>query len=318
MRHRRRQRRPVARSSCRSRLPGRGRCGHGIAGRGRSSRVPRGGRRRRQRSVARTRVRREEYASHRGGLVTIPRSPSAGSPSGGRIRRRGRRTVPGTASLLPTGRVLLRIRKAVVAHERTRRRLRRHRLDVTSRGRFPLRRQCGPEVGDLSAQVRNLARERRGLVCMSAAGARRLILSCHRTIVAHEPRPTTSASCLSVARKRQLVEYRRAMATMKRSQLDALVAAATVDCYNDDEQVTGLYTLMEDHLCVPFETRAGCRSDSQGNRPNGRWRDRGHLRQRQDTTAHPDPRSTSAGAGTGRRQVGRRLSALAALGKAFR
>jgi len=27
-----------------------------------------------------------------------------------------------------------------------------------------------------------------------------------------------------------------------------------VDCYNDDEQVTGLYTKVEEHLELPFET----------------------------------------------------------------
>lgn len=37
-------------------------------------------------------------------------------------------------------------------------------------------------------------------------------------------------------------------------QLDALVAEATVDTYNDDEQQSGLYTLIEDHLALPFST----------------------------------------------------------------
>ncbi len=35
---------------------------------------------------------------------------------------------------------------------------------------------------------------------------------------------------------------------------DALIAQATVDCYNDSECVTGLYTMIEEHLTVPFET----------------------------------------------------------------
>lgn len=42
---------------------------------------------------------------------------------------------------------------------------------------------------------------------------------------------------------------------MSRSELDALVAEATVDCYNDDEAATGLYTLMDEHLAVPFDTQ---------------------------------------------------------------
>src|SRR5215204_6930764 len=41
---------------------------------------------------------------------------------------------------------------------------------------------------------------------------------------------------------------------MSRTQLDTLVEQATVDCYNEDEQVTGLYTMIEDNLAVPFRT----------------------------------------------------------------
>ena len=29
---------------------------------------------------------------------------------------------------------------------------------------------------------------------------------------------------------------------------------ATVDCYNESEQVTGLYTMIEEYLAVPFQT----------------------------------------------------------------
>ena len=36
--------------------------------------------------------------------------------------------------------------------------------------------------------------------------------------------------------------------------LDALIAEATVDCYNDSECVTGFYTMLEDSLAVPFQT----------------------------------------------------------------
>jgi hypothetical protein len=41
---------------------------------------------------------------------------------------------------------------------------------------------------------------------------------------------------------------------LSRAALDELVAEAVVDAYNDDEQVTGLYTMIEEHLAVPFET----------------------------------------------------------------
>jgi hypothetical protein len=33
-----------------------------------------------------------------------------------------------------------------------------------------------------------------------------------------------------------------------------MVEEATVDCYNEDEQVTGLLTLIEEHLAMPFST----------------------------------------------------------------
>jgi hypothetical protein len=34
--------------------------------------------------------------------------------------------------------------------------------------------------------------------------------------------------------------------------LDALIAEATVDCYGDDEQLTGLFTMIDECLVVPF------------------------------------------------------------------
>jgi hypothetical protein len=33
-----------------------------------------------------------------------------------------------------------------------------------------------------------------------------------------------------------------------------MVAAATADCYNDSECVTGFYTMFDEHLVVPFQT----------------------------------------------------------------
>jgi len=38
------------------------------------------------------------------------------------------------------------------------------------------------------------------------------------------------------------------------ARLDQLIAEATVDCYNEEEQLTGLFTLLEDNLVLPFET----------------------------------------------------------------
>ncbi len=41
---------------------------------------------------------------------------------------------------------------------------------------------------------------------------------------------------------------------LSKARLDELVEEAIVDCYNESEQVTGLYTMIEDNLAVPFET----------------------------------------------------------------
>jgi hypothetical protein len=44
------------------------------------------------------------------------------------------------------------------------------------------------------------------------------------------------------------------VSTPKRAVLDALIAEATVDCYNEGECVTGFYTMLEDGLAMPFHT----------------------------------------------------------------
>ena len=41
---------------------------------------------------------------------------------------------------------------------------------------------------------------------------------------------------------------------LSKAKLDRLVEEAIVDCYNEAEQATGLYTMIEDHLQLPFET----------------------------------------------------------------
>lgn len=46
----------------------------------------------------------------------------------------------------------------------------------------------------------------------------------------------------------------RAVTKTNRAALDALIAEATVDCYNDSECVTGFYTMLEEHLVLPFGT----------------------------------------------------------------
>lgn len=38
------------------------------------------------------------------------------------------------------------------------------------------------------------------------------------------------------------------------AKLDELIAEATVDAYDESEQTTGFYTMLEEHLAVPFKT----------------------------------------------------------------
>jgi len=44
------------------------------------------------------------------------------------------------------------------------------------------------------------------------------------------------------------------MSTLGKVELDAMIDEATVDAYNEDEQLTGLFTMLEDNLAVPFTT----------------------------------------------------------------
>jgi len=39
------------------------------------------------------------------------------------------------------------------------------------------------------------------------------------------------------------------------AQLDELIEEATVDCYNEDEQASGFFAVIEDNLALPFTTR---------------------------------------------------------------
>lgn len=47
---------------------------------------------------------------------------------------------------------------------------------------------------------------------------------------------------------------KRGVARRSKARLDILVAEAIVDCYNESEQVMGLYTMIEEKLELPFET----------------------------------------------------------------
>jgi hypothetical protein len=47
---------------------------------------------------------------------------------------------------------------------------------------------------------------------------------------------------------------KRRRTRLSKARLEQLVEEAIVDCYNESEQVTGLYTMIEDNLALPFET----------------------------------------------------------------
>ena len=39
------------------------------------------------------------------------------------------------------------------------------------------------------------------------------------------------------------------------AHLDELIEEATVDCYNESEEITGIFTMLEENLTVPFATK---------------------------------------------------------------
>jgi hypothetical protein len=41
---------------------------------------------------------------------------------------------------------------------------------------------------------------------------------------------------------------------MTHTELDTLIEEATVDCYNEHEQISGLFTMIDEHLVLPFDT----------------------------------------------------------------
>ncbi|MGW9024506.1 calcium-binding protein [Streptomyces sp. NPDC055722] len=44
------------------------------------------------------------------------------------------------------------------------------------------------------------------------------------------------------------------MSGLDTAELEAMIEEATVDAYNEDEQLTGLFTMLEEHLDLPFTT----------------------------------------------------------------
>ena len=48
---------------------------------------------------------------------------------------------------------------------------------------------------------------------------------------------------------------RKSAARSSTAHLDKLIEEATVDCYNESEEVTGIFTMLEENLAVPFATK---------------------------------------------------------------
>ena len=48
---------------------------------------------------------------------------------------------------------------------------------------------------------------------------------------------------------------RKSAARSSTAHLDKLIEEATVDCYNESEEITGIFTMLEENLAVPFATR---------------------------------------------------------------
>jgi len=49
--------------------------------------------------------------------------------------------------------------------------------------------------------------------------------------------------------------YAAAVDQSDRAALDELIGEAVVDAYTDDEQLLGLFSMIEENLAVPFDTR---------------------------------------------------------------
>ena len=69
----------------------------------------------------------------------------------------------------------------------------------------------------------------------------------------HEPSGATNSSNMLPGLGFAFM-VKRVRGTIDRARLDAMVREATVDCYDESEQATGLFTMIEEHLDIPFET----------------------------------------------------------------
>jgi hypothetical protein len=83
-----------------------------------------------------------------------------------------------------------------------------------------------------------------------------------------------------------------------------MIDEATVDAYRESEQLGGFYTMIEDHLAVPFETTLlGMPVTVRGVDPHRARRDRRHLRPRAPPAGDSNPRPCAPVTGTRRCRV---------------
>jgi hypothetical protein len=59
----------------------------------------------------------------------------------------------------------------------------------------------------------------------------------------------------NVRKSAKQVGPRKRVARASALHLDRLIAEATVDCYNESEEITGIFTMLEEELAVPFMTK---------------------------------------------------------------
>jgi hypothetical protein len=71
--------------------------------------------------------------------------------------------------------------------------------------------------------------------------------------LACEPRPAGSLPS-AAGEAREAVLYPARVSSHSDAEIDALVAEAVVDCYDEHEQLSGLFVMIEDNLSVPFDT----------------------------------------------------------------
>jgi len=55
--------------------------------------------------------------------------------------------------------------------------------------------------------------------------------------------------------KRKASRTKPRIPRISKQRLEAMIEEATVDCYDEAEQITGWFTMIDEHLAVPFDTK---------------------------------------------------------------